>query len=262
MIRQALQKPINRLILLCFVLFALGALSVLYQAFIVRVIPTYSIQATVAFGTLFCVMHGIRSMGGHRVRDLFILTLAATLGAELFGVLTGLLFGEYQYNGHLGDLFLGLVPYVIPLAWFMMLYPSYIIASRLVETGPGKGNHRGLKVALLGAAIMTTWDLVIDPLMVKIAFWEWETAHYYGTPFTNYIGWYLVSFLVLFGFGIRHPLDAGDYSLISSGRIVTAYYGLVGVSSAIAAGNVGLFEPAILGMAVMAFWVLLGWRKR
>lgn len=254
----AWNSPINMAIGFCFGFFVLGVAIVLYQATWVITLPSLSIQATVALGTLFCLLHGLRSMGGRRIGDLLGLTLVLTLAAELVGVLTGLLFGEYQYNGHLGNQFLGLVPYVIPLAWFMMLYPSYVIALRVASSGKSArpGNTR---IAVLGACIMTTWDLVIDPVMVKIAFWEWEGAHYFGVPFTNYLGWLFISFLVLYAFGLRHPPDGPAKALASSGRIVSAYYGIVGMASAVAAISVGLVFPAVIGITGMSLWVLLGW---
>jgi len=258
--KLAWQSPVNLAIALLFGLFVIGVLFVLYEALLALTLPSASIQATVVLGALFCLLHGMRSMGSRRIGSLLILTLTVTLVAETLGVLTGLLFGEYQYNGHLGDQFLGLVPFVIPPAWFMMLYPSYIIALRLTALGANDGSRREFQVALLGAAIMTTWDFVIDPVMVKIAFWEWETGRYFGVPFTNYLGWFIVSFVVLYVFGIRYPAGGEGYAPATSGRILTAYYGLVGISSAIAATSVGLVGPAALGMAGMSLWVVLGWR--
>jgi uncharacterized membrane protein len=40
----------------------------------------------------------------------------------------------YHYTALLGPKFLGLVPYLIPAAWFMMNYPSFVIAERLIPS--------------------------------------------------------------------------------------------------------------------------------
>ena len=46
---------------------------------------------------------------------------------------------------------------------------------------------------------MTAIDLVIDPLATKtLNYWAWENAGpYYGIPWSNFLGWFLMS-LVLF----------------------------------------------------------------
>jgi uncharacterized membrane protein len=38
----------------------------------------------------------------------------------------------YHYTDKLGYKFLELVPLIIPVAWFMLSYPSFIIANRLI----------------------------------------------------------------------------------------------------------------------------------
>ena len=38
----------------------------------------------------------------------------------------------YHYTDKLGFKFLGLVPLLIPVAWFMLSYPSFVIADRLI----------------------------------------------------------------------------------------------------------------------------------
>ena len=59
---------------------------------------------------------------------------------------TGWVYGPYHYTDQLGPKFLGLVPYLIPVAWFMMSYPSFVIADRLVPS-------------LLGSAGSESWQL-------------------------------------------------------------------------------------------------------
>jgi uncharacterized membrane protein len=60
-----------------------------------------------------------------------VLVCAVSLLFESVGVATGLVYDPYHYTNKLGPLFLGLVPYLIPMAWFMMSYPSFVIADRL-----------------------------------------------------------------------------------------------------------------------------------
>jgi uncharacterized membrane protein len=74
--------------------------------------------------------------------------------------------------------FLGLVPCIIPIVWFMMSYPSFVIADRLVPSG-WKRWQRLLSVAAVGGLVMTAWDLVMDPFMVAGGNWVWDRNEAY-----------------------------------------------------------------------------------
>ena len=54
---------------------------------------------------------------------------------EEAGVLTGLVYGPYHYTATLGP-WLGSVPILIPLAWFMLVYPSYVVANLIGHGWP------------------------------------------------------------------------------------------------------------------------------
>ena len=115
---------------------------------------------------------------------------------EEIGVRTGLIYGAYHYGDQLGAK-LGHVPVIIPLAWFMMIYPSWMVARALI---------RGIKIhsipgltaqALVAAMVMTAWDVVMDPSMAAAGNWIWENGGaYFGVPRHNYLGWLLTTFLV------------------------------------------------------------------
>jgi uncharacterized membrane protein len=60
----------------------------------------------------------------------------------------------YHYTDKLGYKFLGLVPLLIPVAWFMMSYPSFIIADRLIPSTWQRW-PRLLSLAAVGGLVMT-----------------------------------------------------------------------------------------------------------
>lgn len=106
---------------------------------------------------------------------------------EFIGSHTGLPFGRYHYTARLQPQ-LGGVPLLIPLAWLMMLPPSWAVATLI--TGDGS---RWL-VALVTGLAFTAWDLFLDPQMVRWKFWEWEQpGGYFGIPWLNFVGWVLAS---------------------------------------------------------------------
>ena len=82
----------------------------------------------------FALLHGSQNLGWKHTLLLLGLTFAISLLFECVGVATGLIFGAYHYTDKLGYKFLDLVPLLIPLAWFMMTYPSLVISRMITPT--------------------------------------------------------------------------------------------------------------------------------
>jgi uncharacterized membrane protein len=158
-----------------------------------------SLTSLVALGS---VLHSWYALGGRNTAVFFGLSAAISWLFEEVGVRTGLVYGPYHYTDYLGPK-LGEVPFLIPLAWFMMIYPSYVIAGLIVARRPfGTTGGAGRLVALaaVGAVVMTAWDLVIDPILSgpQVVAWIWEGGGpYFGIPIHNYAGW-LVTVLTVY----------------------------------------------------------------
>lgn len=173
------------------------------------------------FMMLFSVFHAAYVLGWRHTLLFFGITVAVSWSYEHVGVETGLIYGAYHYTDALG-LKLGHVPIIIPIAWFMMIYPSYIIAN-LIAGGRQKvmmirGNKSNsnnnysnngttllqiLGLSFLSAVIMTAWDLVVDPYLSGPAerVWIWEDGgQYFGVPLHNFGGWLLTTFTIYFLF--------------------------------------------------------------
>jgi putative membrane protein len=44
---------------------------------------------------------------------------------------------------------------------------------------------------VLGSALLTAWDLFLDPQMTGEGYWRWERpGRYRGIPGSNYLGWF------------------------------------------------------------------------
>jgi uncharacterized membrane protein len=119
-----------------------------------------------------------------------LVVVAISLGIEMMGVVTGFPFGSYAYGTALGPRVLGLVPAVIPLSWFMMLYASMAIAVRF-----GRGVVGTAAIASLG---LLAWDVLMDPAMsAAFPFWSWHTGGmYFGMPLVNWLGWLFTGFVI------------------------------------------------------------------
>jgi uncharacterized membrane protein len=154
-----------------------------------------NIGFTVVF-VLFALLHCTVLEGPRRTAIFFFISAVVSWLMEEIGVRTGLMYGAYHYSTALGAK-LGHVPILIPLAWFMMIYPSWMVARTLLR-GIRLDSLPGLTAAAAVAAIvMTAWDVVMDPGMSAAGNWIWENGgSYFGVPLRNYFGWLLTTFLV------------------------------------------------------------------
>jgi putative membrane protein len=155
--------------------------------------------------TLFAVLHAGTNFGWRVGLLMFFATTIVTWSFEQVGVTTGLVYGAYHYSEMLGPK-LGAVPLLIPLAWFMMMYPSYLVTSLIVDGQalPQKTDFKRLGArAMLAAIVMTAWDAVIDPGMSRSGYWIWEqSGSYFGVPRQNFAGWLATTFVVYVVFGL------------------------------------------------------------
>ncbi|GAB2794874.1 hypothetical protein GCM10027275_44910 [Rhabdobacter roseus] len=113
--------------------------------------------------------------------------VAFSLGflVEVLGVHTGFPFGSYAYGPALGWK-LWEVPLVIGTNWLMLVYASGSLCDRLAAPLVAK--------ALAAAALMTGLDVLIEPVAIRLDFWQWATA---TIPLQNYLAWYLIAFVLL-----------------------------------------------------------------
>ena len=165
-----------------------------------------------------------------------------SLGVELLGTATGFPFSGYRYTELLGPRVVGLVPVLIPVSWFMMGFPSYVVARRMVR------GH--LARMSLGALLLTTWDLTLDPAMSSLApYWVWDgDGAYYGMPLVNLLGWFGTGLLIMAGFD---AVRAGAVADRVPAPPMEAYYATVlGLSLAMTM-IAGYWLAVILTVAVL-----------
>jgi len=210
-------------------------------------------------GFAFSILHAGQRNGWKATLILLGCMFFISLGMESIGVATGLVYGPYYYTNQLGVKFLGLVPLLIPIAWFMMMYPSMVIAERLIMPDGRAGILRRLGMAVIAGMVMTAWDVGMDPMMVAAGHWVWEVdGAFFGIPIHNFIGWWLTTFVSVAVYQfvtirIRRPVEGVpecwaiiSYTNQAAATVFTnAYIGLGG------AGMAGLFA--------MLPWIIIGW---
>lgn len=158
--------------------------------------------------TLFSLLHGGIVLGGRRVALFFGLTVVISYLVEETGVRTGLIFGPYHYSDLLGAK-LGDVPVLVPLGWFMMIYPSWVVAQSLLRGVDVRRPGGMVALALFSALAMTGWDMVMDPPMVRAGVWVWHGGGpYLGVPLRNYTGWMANTFVIYLTFDALNQATA------------------------------------------------------
>ena len=113
---------------------------------------------------------------------------AAGFLVEVAGVNTGLIFGSYTYGSTLGTQ-IWRTPLLIGVNWLILVYTTGVLLTVF------KLNRYVL--AFIGALILVSIDFIIEPVAIKYDYWSWAG----GTiPFQNYIGWFIVAFLMFLFF--------------------------------------------------------------
>lgn len=208
------------------------------------------VVGTVVLGLVLVLRTGVRWVPA------FLAVFLVSFLSEFLGTGYGFPFGSYEYTGLLGYKLGGRVPFLIPVSWFLMALPSWAVAHVVF---PGAGGLWGR--VLLGAYLLTVWDLVLDPAMSYLTpYWVWEsTGPFYGMPWVNLAGWLgtgIVLMLLLEWLGARSW----------SGRIslpwLASYYAvsfLMPLGMVLAAG---LWTAVIVSLAALLLpWLLYVTRR-
>jgi uncharacterized membrane protein len=174
---------------------------------------------------LFALTHCSALDGPGRTAMFFAVSAIISYLLEEVGVRTGLVYGAYHYSDMLGAK-LGHVPILIPLAWFMMIYPSWMVARALLRGLDQESLAGNTARASIAACVMTGWDMVMDPGMAADGNWTWEKGGaYFGVPIHNYFGWLLTTFVVYWiaGYLWRKPSQSAGISRIYTALPVIVY---------------------------------------
>ncbi|TFV52199.1 carotenoid biosynthesis protein [Blastococcus sp. TF02A_35] len=147
----------------------------------------------VLLGATLSVAHAAVSRGLRTGVGVLVVVALTAIAFESVGLATGYPYGSYTYSDALGPTLLG-VPFLVPLAWLMMAWPSWLLAGHLAD-------GRVARIAW-AAAVFAAWDVVLDPQMVQAGYWTW--AHpspglpgIDTVPLTNLAGWLLAGAVLM-----------------------------------------------------------------
>jgi uncharacterized membrane protein len=153
----------------------------------------------VALGAALSVVHAGLSRGGRVGAGLLVLVTATAVAFEAVGLATGFPYGRYEYSSALGPTLVG-VPFLVPLAWLMMAWPSWVLADRL--TRRVRAGRRAPARTGVAAAVFAAWDVVLDPQLVQAGYWTWSHPDpglpgIPTVPLTNLGGWLLAGVVLM-----------------------------------------------------------------
>ena len=146
----------------------------------------------ILLGTATVAIYAYRTLGLRNLLAFMLPAVFLSLGSELLGTSTGLLFGHYGYLSGLGYKIAGLVPFTIPLSWFYVGMSTYVLARSGLEVKLVNGWVKEVGAVALGALLLTAWDFVLDPAMSQTdyPFWEFrDVGQFFGMPYRNLTGW-------------------------------------------------------------------------
>ncbi|MFN8379346.1 MAG: carotenoid biosynthesis protein [Anaerolineae bacterium] len=195
-------------------------------------------------------------------RALAVSGLVVTFGwaVEMLGHTSDFPFGGYAYTGTLQPQ-LGGVPLLIPLAWMMMMPPSWAVAH--VITRRLNRRWRLAAFVLVTMLAFTAWDLFLDPQMVGWNLWAWDDPSgftYFGIPWSNYAGWMLSVGLITLAVLPLLRLDRLPLSPLLQVYALTLTLEFIGLLV-----FWGMPGPALVGaagMGVMLLWAVWALRRQ
>ena len=223
--------------------------------------------AIVGLGSTLSVVHAWLSRGLPAGLGVLLLVAVTAVAFEAVGLATGVPYGSYTYADTLGPTLLG-VPFLVPLAWLMMAWPSWVLAARLARP-VRPGLRRPVRIAV-AAAVFAAWDVVLDPQMVQAGYWTWADPSpglpgIDTVPLTNLAGWLLAGAVLmsLLDLLVRRmsapgaPLIGDAAPLLALAWMTLggalAHWGWLGLPGS-AAWGAGLAVPVLAVLALQHRW--------
>lgn len=214
----------------------------------------------------FSLGHSLLCLGWRSTLAFVGCTFLVSLLFESVGVLTGLIYGPYYYTERMGYKIFGLVPLLIPLSWFMMIYASYDIAGLIIgPRWPPSSLAHILGRGALASLAMTAWDLSMDPRASSLmGMWVWqEKGPWFGVPIQNYVGWLSTTFTVYLLYGLYAGRSKPEGSAGSSlfAHLPALSYMLMATSEVLAGLETAQPILAMAAFLSMGGFSLIAWAR-
>ncbi|MFA5812540.1 MAG: carotenoid biosynthesis protein, partial [bacterium] len=127
---------------------------------------------------------------------------AIAWASELSSIQNGFPYGDYKYvyDSMRDELMVAGVPFFDSLSYPFLNFAGFATASFIL----GRRCATGLKAVAFGALLTMLLDVIVDPVATMGSRWFLGQIHFYvypgwyfGVPFSNFAGWFLVSFAII-----------------------------------------------------------------
>ena len=220
------------------------------------------------------ILHAAKMLGWKPALRMVGVSMAIAYALEEIGVHTGVVYGRYYFTPLMGPK-LDVIPVAIICAWVALIYIAWVVTNLLIDGSPIPTRHTPYLIILrsvVGALVVTTFDLTADPLAVENGWWVWlDGGTYFGVPIHNYVGWFIVAFLsyLVHGYQLRREqvpsLELASVGVRRLSIAPLAMYGLSGLAFMFInfAGQLGLISFYVFGIPfLVAAWKWIVWYKR
>jgi uncharacterized membrane protein len=190
---------------------------------------------------VFALIHGAI---GYRPGGIFCFIAICLIVGNIFenvGVATGFPFGRYYFTDAMGPKLFH-VPILLGLAYVGMGYLSWSLGRIIVgDLQSPLAGARVVTTPLVASFVMVAWDFANDPVWANInRLWVWKNGGpYFGVPLTNFLGWYLVIYIIyqLFAIYLRTRVPENNSQPRVHWNWAIVFYAMA------AAGNVIILVP-------------------
>lgn len=220
------------------------------------------------------ILHAMKMLGLKPALRMVVVSIVIAYVLEEIGVHTGMIFGRYYFTPLMGPK-LDVIPIAIFCGWVALIYISWVVTNLLIDGSPLPTSHTTYMIifkAIVGALVITTFDLVADPIGAKNGWWVWlDGGAYFGVPIQNYVGWFIVAFVTYLVIGYQLKLKSApplELSSVGVRRLSIAplvIYGLSGLAFMFINfdGKLGLISFYLFGIPfLVATWKWIVWYKR
>ena len=145
---------------------------------------------------VFAIMHGSGRYGFKNMIKFFAIYFVISMCLENLSTITGFPFGKYTYTqvGNIGNVSFG-----VGLFYFDIGYLSWTIASILLDGADWRliKKINLFAMPVVASTVMTVIDLATDfTSSTAQHIWNWQNGGgFYGVPYTNFLGWSLVTWI-------------------------------------------------------------------
>jgi len=210
------------------------------------------------FSMLAVSVHGIYLFGPKILILLgatyFISTIAEVLSLKNYFNVFGI---KYSYDlthpffSSKINLF-GVYPIEVSFAWVLFKYVSFVITLLILSAF----SLPLYLMVFLTPLVLVSIDFLVDPVAVNVLhLWTWGSkGKYFGIPYQNFVGWYVVGFITSFLFSLLDLKPITDFDFLYVLPIIMYSLILRNAKSLLGLNK----KVGLLGLFPLVFWLILG----